>query len=379
MKISDRDKKLIIYAACVVLIICAFFFGFKKITASSAEIDKEIEKNQAYLDQLKQMQADEKKYKEDTEYYTAECNSILDKYDTGYSLEYSVMFVDEMEKSTDMWASQTAFEDTIQLYKFGNVTSTNPLKSGGGKVYDTDYAGYGTKITMSYQANYEDFKALIDYINTYKYKCKIDSVSCAYNKETDVVSGSLIITIYAITGSDREFLGAPVSQKFFGTENIFNSYTFTPGDNAEQNNGNNILSDYDYYIALDSFKADADSVVIGPRGDSPATRISKNSSEKEDIEIKFTGKDGDYKVSYKIGEVTYPSRNYEEGTSFNPGSMLSLLVAGSRRDPEGDDTNGVNATIINETDMKLSVKIVDDKENPRFAIKEKMGDIEIFE
>lgn len=50
-------------------------------------------------------------------------------------------------------------------------------------------------------------------------------------------------------------------------------------------NGNNIVTDYDYYIALDSFKSDADSVVIGPKGDSAATRISKNSSEREKLQL----------------------------------------------------------------------------------------------
>lgn len=38
--------------------------------------------------------------------------------------------------------------------------------------------------------------------------------------------------------------------------------------------------------------------------------------------------------------------------------MLSLLVVGTDRDPEGEDINGADATIINNTDMKLYVKIV---------------------
>ena len=144
-------------------------------------------------------------------------------------------------------------------------------------------------------------------------------------------------------------------------------------------NGNNIVTDYDYYIALDSFKSDADSVVIGPKGDSAATRISKNSSEREKVTITFSGKDGKYTVSYAIGDTVYPATNYESGVEFTPGSMLSLLVVGTDRDPEGEDINGADATIINNTDMKLYVKIVDDDENPRFKIREKSGEVVVYE
>ena len=69
----------------------------------------------------------------------------------------------------------------------------------------------------------------------------------------------------------------------------------------------------------------------------------------------------------------------EKCVEFTPGSMLSLLVVGTDRDPEGEDINGADATIINNTDMKLYVKIVDDDENPRFKIREKSGEVVVYE
>ena len=130
---------------------------------------------------------------------------------------------------------------------------------------------------------------------------------------------------------------------------------------------------------LDSFKADRDSVIIGPRSDSAATRLSKNSNEREKITITFAGSNGEYTVSYRIGDETFPAANYEAGVSFNPGSMLSLYVFGAERSEDGDDMSGADATIINETDMTLYVKHIDDSKNPRFKIKEKSGKIEVYE
>lgn len=377
MKLSDRDKKLLSIALCAVLIVCAYLFGFKKLSESNDNIDKEISKNRTLLTNLRDMASREKQYKEDTEYYTSEYNNVLTKFDTGFSQEYSIMFVDKLEKENSTWVSQLALGETAKLYGFGNIASSNPINKGG-KVYNSDYVGYGTTLTLSYECSYEDLLGLIDYINSYEFKCKIDNIACTYNKDKDLVSGTIVVIIYAITGSDRTFFN-PIIQHPNGTNNIFDSEIFDPGNNKDVENGDNIRTDYDYYVMLDSFKADRDSVIIGPRSDSAATRLSKNSNEREKITITFAGSNGEYTVSYRIGDETFPAANYEAGVSFNPGSMLSLYVFGAERSEDGDDMSGADATIINETDMTLYVKHIDDSKNPRFKIKEKSGKIEVYE
>lgn len=377
MKLSDRDKKLLTIALCAVLIVCAYLFGFKKISEANETLDKEIESNKTLLTNLRSMASREKQYKEDTEYYTSEYNNILGKFDTGYSQEYSIVYVEKLEEANGTWVSQLGLGDTVRLYNFGNIVSSNPINQGA-SVYSSDYVGYGTTLTLAYECSYDNLLSLIDYINSYEFKCKIDSISCAYNKDKDTVSGTLLVTIYAITGSDRTFFD-PVIQNPHGTENIFDSDVFEPGNNKDIENGDNIRTDYDYYIMLDSFKSDRDSVIIGPRSDSASTRLTKNSNEREKITITFSGKDGDYTVSYKIGDETYPATNYESGVAFNPGAMLSLYVFGADRSEEGDDVSGADATIVNDTDMTLYIKHIDDSKDPRFKIKEKYGKIEVYE
>ena len=163
--------------------------------------------------------------------------------------------------------------------------------------------------------------------------------------------------------------------------NIFDSSTFKPGNEDIEDTGLHILTDYDYFISLDAFNAAADSVVIGPKGDRTGVQsISVNSSKVEELTITFDkNSDGNYVVSYSVGGVAYPAVNYAEGVEFIPGSRLSLLVMSSERNPIGEDVNGVKATIINTTDMELEIKIVDDKDNPRFSISDKVGKIKIYE
>ena len=189
MKLNDREKKLIFIVVGVILIALSYFIGYRKISAANNKLDDKIEENRTLYNNLKEMQAREKQYLEDTEYYTSEYNTLLGSFDTGYSQEYSIMFIDQIEKDTGAWVSQVSLADTAALYTFGAITSSNPMTQGAA-VYTSDYVGYGTTLTLSYKTSYAGYKELIEYLNTYKFKCRIDSVNATYNADDDEVSGS---------------------------------------------------------------------------------------------------------------------------------------------------------------------------------------------
>ena len=379
MKLTDRDKKLLYIVAGLLLVFCAYFFGFRNLSSKNEDLESELSKKNTVYNNLRVMAMKKADYLEDTEKFNNEYTTLLSRFDSGYSQEYSIMFLKELEDNTGCWLSQVGLAQTQKIYDFGNTVSSNPTGSGNAG-YATDYKGYSTTLTLTYQASYDEFKDLINYLNTYKYKCVINSVSSSYNAESDTVSGSLVITQYAITGGDREFYGAYIDNYLNGTDNIFDSPIFTPGTNADIENGGNILKDYDYYMTLDAFGADSDSIAIGKKGDSTGESVlSTNAAKKEDVTISFAGANGNYTVQYKIGSITYPATNYTAGVAFDPGNLLSMLIISSPRMSE-DDLNGVSATIVNDTDMTLYVKVVnDDESNPRFTLKEKWGDVVIYE
>jgi hypothetical protein len=64
-----------------------------------------------------------------------------------------------------------------------------------------------------------------------------------------------------------------------------------------------------------------------------------------------------------------------KGVEFNPETALEIQVLSTKRLSE-DDKSGVNATLINKTNMPLSVILYnEDSKRPRFKIFEKQGNI----
>lgn len=372
MKISDRDKKLIYIVLSVAIIFCAWFFGYRRLTETNASLQREIKTLKTEYNNLEAIKLKLPKYEEDKKIYLEEYDKMLAKFDTGYSQEYSIMFIKEIEEKVELWLSQAGLAQTANVYDFGKISSSNP--NGGGSVYVTDYKGYSTTLTLTYNASYDHFKDLIKYINSYKYKCTIDSMTMSFNRDTDTVSGGITITQYAITGKDREFNNTSIHNIIPGTENIFESSIFVPGVTPNEEDGSYILSDYDYYVTLQPSKSDLDSVIIGAKNDVVgSSTIASNENKSQNMTIKFSGNaEENYYVEYSVGDATYPA------TVFIPGDDLTMLIISSERIGE-DDLAGVDATIINETDKRLSIKIVnEDNGSPRFVVRSTEGDVVVF-
>ena len=289
------------------------------------------------------------------------------------------MLLKEIEDRTGAWISQAGLAQTEEIYTFGEVTTSNPYAEEGSKVYHSDYVGNKTTLTLTYQATYDQFKDMINYINGYKYKFTIDSISMSYTAETDSVSGSLVLTQYAITGGDRKFNNVNITNVLNGTDNIFHSGIFSGGENLSTENGDNIIVEYDYYFSLQADGSDMDPVVFGPKNDSTGSAtVSAAGNEMQDAYVRFFGENGEYYVQYSVGDKKYPAAAYDDGQLMLPGEELSMLVISSKRSGN-DDKSGVNATIVNDTDMTLKIKIAnEDGGNPRFVLKDYTGDVVVY-
>lgn len=378
MKLKERDKNLLFIVACVVIIACAWFFGFNNITAKTEEIRTEADKLELELTNLRMLAAQKDKFIADTQTYVSDTATRFDKYDTGYSQEYSIKFIEGIQKQTGVWIKSAALNATQPVFTFGQVTSSNPDRPGQ-LVHTSDKVGFSTNITMSYQGEYDQVKNMIDYINGYKYKCIINSITTSYNSDAMLVSGNISMTIFAITGADREFIEPSISNPFFGTDNIFDSPIFEAGS-SENNNGDHILTDYDLYCSIQAANSDMEALEIGLKDDVTGySKVVDEDNSSKDVTIRVTGEDGKYSISYKVGNVTFPVASYNDGEPIQAGNELSMLVLSAER-ISVDDLSAAEVSIINESDQIFYVKVVnEDLNNPRFNVKYKSGEVVIYE
>lgn len=376
MKLKQREINILIILGVCLVVFLSYFLGFRNLMAKNTAVSEEVATLKKKYDKLLDNKARVEDYKNDIEDYNDKVEEMYEKFDSGACQEYTIKFLEGIENGTKSWIKSGNVSQPEQIYTFGNISSSNPI-SQGATVYKSDDIGYKVETTLNFEASYADFKDMLNYVLHNKYKCTLESLSVTYNGADDIVSGSFILSQFAIAGPDREFGPVYTTNPFFGTENIFQSSTFNPTLMGEEN-GNDIMADYDVYLSLQSYETDAAPLKMGFKNDATKTIVNEDNDVK-DVTIKITGKDGEYKIAYKVGNVTYPTTNYNEGADFMPGVKLSMLINSSQR-TSVNDLSGANVTVINESDKTLHIKVINEDESlPRFKIDDKQGDVVIYQ
>ena len=368
MKLGEKEKKIIYIVVSVAIVLCAFLLGYRNIDKKTKSLETEVKELDTKHKNYLTMKNNLPKYEKGIEEGDAEYLNILGDFNTGYTQEYALSFLKEVENASGAWISQAGFAQLEEVYSFGHVASSNPFyPSMAG--YSTDNKGYKTVISTAFEGTYDSFKNLVDYINNYKFKCTIDSITAQNNRDTGIISGTMVISLYSIQGSDRDFTNVSFPYGMYGTKNIFDSKVFFPGANLQIKNGDNILSDNDFVISVQNAST-GKAITVGPSNDTAGSQsvISEENAEK-DVTIRvFQDKDKNYCVQYSIGDDKFPVVNYDDGMRFTPGNLLSILVVGSKR-TDDSDLAAAKIKIINQTDMQVEVKKVnDDVKKPRCKI-----------
>lgn len=372
LKISDKDLKLILVIAIVGVIALAWW-GSTKITEGNDQKEAQIRDLQARYDDLKVKDANRGYYEAETERFLKLYTGIMNKYGNGLDQEHIIMLLKAAEEKTGVWIKSANLAGISNLYTFGNVTSSNPARVGE-KVYNSTEVGVNSALTINFEGKYAQVKDFIDYINTHHNKTLINNVNMSYSGTSEVVTGSMQLTTYGIIGGD-EYEDLVIKSVAIGSENIFNSETFV-SNVADGDYGQRIMTNYDLFLMLNSESSDADTVVVGTRGDIDGSKLlSTVSNIEEDVTIRITGTAGNYRVSYRIGNQTYPSDDYADGVEFVCGDTLDLLVISSSR-VDSKDKAGAELQIINNSDLTLNYKVVnDDDDEPRFRLGKVTGNI----
>lgn len=372
-KLATKDKRLLLTLLIIAIVVVAFII-FRKIDARIDEVNEEIKALEAVRDDYDEKNQHRSEYIVKSEIYDLMYSNIINTFASGLDEVSTIMDIMDIEDDTNAWIKQAGFGRTGVLYSFGQIPSSNPSSSGSG-VYSTDLQGVSSAQSLSYECTYDELKMLIERINNTDKKYKIATMTVSYNQGEELVSGSMSLNYYAVAGSNRMWPGAYIPGVSQGTENIFASGTHTANP-VDKSYLDTMKSDYDVYVALNSAASDVDSIVVALRNDVIGdTRASVNSNSKEKVQIHVSGSNGDYKISYQVGNTTYPATDYATGAPLLVGDTLDILVVSKAR-IDANDTCVAMLTVINDSDMTLNLGILnDDTENPRCVVEQQTGNV----
>ncbi len=416
---SERDKKLLIYLGALIILAAAYFLVGKPFLDKIDALSGEKTQLQSELSAKREAFENKAVYEQGIEESAATIQKIMDEFPEDNSDEKSIMFASRAEADVPIWFNQMKFaEETQNLInnqegEGGETESASDveqeqLEEGVAAAEGEEVPGSGrgesegvpegaevggnsgiselmyrdTELGLTFETQYDGFKNLLAYVRDYEDRMVIKEIDVTYNDITGLVSGSMVLSQYALIGPGRELPEVETGVEDFGTENVFRN----------SNYGGSILdlladmySDFlskllgdmpeetldelgtDYFVKVNAVTDNTNGKTIGRADDSSETTyITSASNMQEEVTFKVSGSDGNYDVFYKMGESEYTDSIRKDAD----GKVYLRVVSTKRADD--DDESAVSIHVLNESDIQVVVNIEgDDSDNPRVSIPEK--------
>ena len=241
MEISARDKKLLVYLIAISIIAGSYFFVAKPLLDKQAKLNEEISELQQkvthYTEIYNNMDNYESQIAEAQTKYNETCNKLFG----GLNQDNTIMMVKDLENATDVWIARLSFteEDVVFGEEIADATAegsettegaeiaegTEAAAADGGEAAPASMQGVRQDLNIDYAASYDNFKRFIEYIENHDERLFISSINATYSVDSGLVGGSMVLSQYAILGTDKEYKAPEISNVQLGTDTIFKTGT----------------------------------------------------------------------------------------------------------------------------------------------------------
>ena len=217
MKLSNRDKKLLLILAILVVVLIPIFFIFKPFSEKAAALKEENVKLKARLDELDVLYQNKEAYLNAIAKMDSNATEIMNGFDEGLNQENIIMFIHRSEDNMPF---------IIEKMIFGNPETT-VLKAPG-----VDAEGNSTQglefvkkqTTVEFNTTYQGLKNYLAEIRDNADRMDLSSVIVEYDDLTGRLLGQFTLTQYAFVGDGRVYEDAGIPQLERGNDSIFGHF-----------------------------------------------------------------------------------------------------------------------------------------------------------
>ena len=280
MKLATKDKNLIVFALVVVIVFCSYNYGYKKLKEQKANLEKDITSLEKKIETKREQYAKKDFYEIMTKIYGDKFKEELDKFPEDIQEENQVMFFKEIEQylkseKNDYKIPTVSFSEGETFIKFQETEKAT------GELYE----GLSSTVTFPFTLEYAKFKDLLDYLEAYKDRSVISTVSASYNEDLDIVTGSVTFTQYAISEDTRFLLQPEVEDMLLGTDNIFESPDILGDPDDEEKEitvdvlAERIKASFDMFVLLEPATSNFPTTTLGFSNSAALLRENKNEQQ----------------------------------------------------------------------------------------------------
>lgn len=227
---------------------------------------------------------------------------------------------------------------------------------------------------------YKNIKEFLYKLETYSRIITVSDFKASASETGGKIAGSFSMDLYAIPkikGNNDTDYSKWTKNDAAGKDELFAQGAATGAKASKDKN----KDDIDFMCILKQPGSVYPSVTFGKNDDNNSSSyVYADSNSIVKGTITFTqDDDGNYYYKYSIGSSNYPKSTMGNGEKFEPtNNSIDIKVSSDARD--GDkDKNGLDLTIINNTNLPVNVKDSDDsKSNPRFNLQDSKGSGSVY-
>ena len=373
MKISQREKNLLIAVSCVLVAVLYYQFIFAPKQDEIQNLEQELSDVQLRYDQVMENIATLDKRKEKI---ILALDELINESNIQATIGFSQVSAQAVEPFTggtyELPQSSLSglANDYHDLTNEGSLVEEDASHAQSNLVTSTSTAEV-MSISLTFTGAYENVKSFIDAVQEWNYNLIITNLSLTPLNDTDV-SGSLTLEFYAIPkleGQDQDYLTWTL-ENTYGKEMPFSNGAASGAYSStmEQLLAAGVKA-YDFMMLVRSSTSDLPAVTIGKALDETReSYLFTDKNEVETVKITLTQQDDKYYYQFETSQGKYP-QGEEAAMEFTPiNDSIEFQVMSESR-PDVTDAVGVNLNIINNTDLVVNVEVKDDDQtNPRVKV-----------
>lgn len=250
MKISNRDKLLLIGFIGILLAVCSVYFIYMPTMEKADALEAENVQLEQKINDLSVKMEQKDSYIADTQSMKQETEAIYQRFPVDVREEDALLLAINQELISPMVINNVSIgtyepvaipdipeEDVDHTYEIDEVeeyeaqegvtddaAAIQDAEADNTSASDSGSPLVNRNITINYLCTYAGLKRGIKNISVQENRMSIDNLTVVYDETTGLLTGTTNVDMYCVPGqSDKEYVQPDFSSVLLGTDNIFGS------------------------------------------------------------------------------------------------------------------------------------------------------------
>lgn len=275
MKVSMRDKKILLMFIGILVFFAGWYFGYRPQMERADQMEASNGALEEQLQDLLELAADKDFYVSETASIEDKIKEYISEFPADVRPEDGIVLANKMEnelgfqitnvgvgekefvasidgsseedlaQSQDQTMSEQANAQTQE--QIDNIEGTDSQaeeelqNASDAAVADQNSDSqvpvlYRTQVTMQFNGTYAGLKKAVLYVADQSGRMTLDNVNASYDTSTGNLTGTIIVNIFSMSGTDRTYTEPDAGSVAYGTDNIFGTVEQNaPAEATEQN------------------------------------------------------------------------------------------------------------------------------------------------